>query len=96
METVIKAVRTISAIPVLGNLILIVISFIPLLLAFMLKIEPFGLTYVIGGLGISALFYFLKAKNVINVLAPGGIPMWIVGLVGTLFGVYLLVSGWLA
>lgn len=92
MDKLIQIIRTIANIPILGNLILIVISFVPLLLAFQLKVSA-GLTYIIGGLLMCAFFYFLKAKNVINILAPGGIPMWIVGVLIALFGVYVMVTG---
>ncbi|MFK7816288.1 MAG: hypothetical protein AB8B92_08125 [Gammaproteobacteria bacterium] len=94
MDKLIKIFRAIAAFPIVGNLLLIAISFFPLLLAFMTKVS-LGLALIIGGLGMAAVCYFLKAKNVINILAPGQIPMWMVGIVITLCGVYSLVSNML-
>lgn len=74
MDKLIKAVRTLASIPILGNLIFLVVSFLPLFLAFMLKVS-LGLALIIGGLGMAALCYFLQTKNVIKILAPGRIPM---------------------
>lgn len=91
MDKLIKIIRTIAALPIVGNLVLIAISFFPLILAFMSKVS-LGWALIIGGLGMAAVCYFLKAKNVINILAPGQIPMWIVGVLITLAGVYSLVS----
>jgi|GEM_PF-5299359 len=91
MDKLIQIFRKIAAFPIIGNLLLIVISVFPLLLGLATKLS-YGLPFIIGGLGMAALCYFLKAKNVINILAPGGIPMWIVGLLITAIGVYVGIS----
>lgn len=82
---------TLAAVPILGNVIFLIVSFLPLFLAFMLKVS-LGLALIIGGLGMAALCYFLQTKNVIKILAPGRIPMWVMGVVLTLAGVYSLVT----
>ncbi len=91
MNKITQVVRKLAAVPIFGNLFLLVISFSPLILAFMLKVS-LGLALIIGGLGMAAVCYFLKHKNIINILIPGGIPVWILGLVLTALGVYSLIS----
>ena len=91
MDQLIKVVRAIANFPILGNLVLIVLVFLPFFLALLLKVS-IGVALLFGGLGMAALCYFLKSKNVLNILAPGGIPMWIIGIAMALGGVYSIIK----
>ena len=69
-----------------------VFGFLPLLLIIPLNL-PNGISMIIGGLLMAAWCYFLKAKNVINIVTPLiPIPLWILGVVMAIAGVYGMVT----
>lgn len=88
METIPKIVRALASLPLVGGVLVFVLGFLPLLLIIPLNLSN-GLTMVIGGLLMAAWCYFLNVKKIINIVTPLiPIPLWILGIVMALAGVY--------
>ena len=92
MEIISKIVRTLASLPLVGGALVFVLGFLPLLLIIPLNLSN-GVSMIIGGLLMAAWCYFLKAKNIINIVTPLiPIPLWILGFVMAIAGVYGIVT----
>ncbi|MFK7816287.1 MAG: hypothetical protein AB8B92_08120 [Gammaproteobacteria bacterium] len=93
MEILTKIIRGIASVPVVGGVFVFVIGFLPLLLLFPLNLSN-GLMLIIGGLFVAAWCYFLQVKKIINIVLPViPIPLWTLGIVMVLSGVYQTIFG---
>jgi hypothetical protein len=92
MEMISKIVRTLASIPVIGGALVFVLGFLPVILVLFLDLSN-GLSMIIGGLLMAAWCYFLNAKKIINIVTPLiPIPLWIIGIVMALAGVYGIIT----
>lgn len=93
MEMLSKIIRGIASIPVVGGIFVFLIGFLPLILLLPLNLSN-GLMLIIGGLLIAAWCYFLQVKKIINIVLPIiPIPLWTLGIVMVLSGVYQTIFG---
>ena len=92
METLGKIVRGLASIPIIGGALVFVLGFFPLLAIVPLNLSN-GLSLILGGLLMAAWCYFLNVKKIINIVTPLiPIPLWILGIVMALAGVYGMVT----
>jgi len=92
METLGKIIRGIASIPVVGGALVFVLGFLPVIAVIPLNLSN-GLSMIIGGLLMAAWCYFLNAKKLINIVTPLiPIPLWILGIVMSIAGVYGIVT----
>ena len=95
MEILSKIVRGIASIPLIGGALVFVLAFLPLLAVVPLNLSN-GLSMIIGGLLMAAWCYFLKAKNIINIVTPFiPFPLWIFAVIMAIAGVYgMITNAW--
>lgn len=92
MEKLSKIIRGIASIPGVGGLFVLILGFSPLLLVIPLNLSN-GISMIIGGLLMAAWCYFLSAKKIINIVTPLiPIPLWILGVVMAIAGVYGIIT----
>ncbi len=93
MEILNKIILGIASIPVVCGLFVFIIGFLPLILLLPFNLSN-GLMLILGGLLMAAWFYFLRAKKIINIVLPIiPIPLWTLGIVLVLSGVYQTIFG---
>ncbi len=95
MDTLVKIVRTLASLPIIGGALVFVLGFFPLLAVIPFNLST-GLSIIIGGLLVAAWCYFLSAKKIINIVTPFiPIPLWVVGLLMAMVGVYgVITNAW--
>lgn len=92
MEILSKIIRGIASIPLFGGYFVLLVGFFPIVGLIPLGLST-GMLLVIGGLMVAAWCYFLKAKNIINIVTPIiPIPNWVLGVVMAIAGVYGMVT----
>ncbi len=92
MGFLVKIVRVLASLPIIGGALVFVIGFFPLLAIIPLNLST-GLSILIGGLLTAAWCYFLSAKKVINIVTPFiPIPLWIIGILVSGIGVYGIIT----